>query len=177
MRLFGRGKLFLYLQRVLLCDIIIKKEKEVTMKVLLLQDVKGQGKKGEIIDVNDGFARNFLIKKKLAVEATASVINETKQKAAAEAKRKQEEYDNAVELSKKLKGLAVNVSVRCGENGKLFGAVTAKEISEQLAATGYDIDKKKIALKDPIKAVGVYPVEIRLLAGVSTQINVHVKTA
>ena len=115
------------------------------MKVLLLQDVKGQGKKGELIDVNDGYARNFLIKKKFAVEATASVINETKQKQAAEEKRRKDEYDNAVAQSKMLKGLAVDVRIRCGENGKLFGAVTAKEISERLAEIGYDIDKKKIA--------------------------------
>ena len=144
------------------------------MKVLLLQDVKGQGKKGELIDVNDGYARNFLIKKKFAVEATASVINETKQKKAAEEKRRKDEYDNAVAQSKMLKGLAVDVRIRCGENGKLFGAVTAKEISERLAEIGYDIDKKKILLSDPIKAVGSYPVEIRLMAGVNTQINVKV---
>ncbi len=144
------------------------------MKVLLLQDVKGQGKKGELIDVNDGYARNFLIKKKFAVEATASVINETKQKQAAEEKRRKDEYDNAVAQSKMLKGLAVDVRIRCGENGKLFGAVTAKEISERLAEIGYDIDKKKILLSDPIKAVGSYPVEIRLMAGVNTQINVKV---
>lgn len=144
------------------------------MKVLLLQDVKGQGKKGELIDVNDGYARNFLIKKKLAVEATASVINETRQKQAAEEKRRKDEYDNAVAQSKMLKGLAVDVRIRCGENGKLFGAVTAKEISERLAEIGYDIDKKKILLSDPIKAVGSYPVEIRLMAGVNTQINVKV---
>lgn len=145
------------------------------MKVLLLQDVKAQGKKGEIIEVNDGYARNFLIKKKLAVEATASVQNEHKQKLAAEAKRKQEEYDNAVELSKKLNGLAVVLTIRCGENGKPFGAVTAKEIAEQLAKIGYEVDKKKIALKEQIKMTGIYPVEIKLLAGVTTQINVHVK--
>ena len=144
------------------------------MKVLLLQDVKGQGKKGELIDVNDGYARNFLIKKKFAVEATASVINETKQKQAAEEKRRKDEYDNDVAPSKTLKGLAVDVRIRCGENGKLFGAVTAKEISERLAEIGYDIDKKKILLSDPIKAVGSYPVEIRLMAGVNTQINVKV---
>lgn len=144
------------------------------MKVLLLQDVKGQGKKGELIDVNDGYARNFLIKKKFAVEATASVINETKQKQAAEEKRRKDEYDNAVAQSKMLKGLAVDVRIRCGENGKLFGAVTAKEISERLAEIGYNIDKKKILLSDPIKAVGSYPVEIRLMAGVNTQINVKV---
>ena len=144
------------------------------MKVLLLQDVKGQGKKGEIIDVNDGYARNFLIKKKLATEATASVLNETKQKKAAEEKRRKEEYDNAVEQAKRLKGLAVDVKIRCGENGKAFGAVTSKEISERLAEIGYDVDKKKILLSDPIKSVGSYQVELRLMAGVNTFINVKV---
>lgn len=144
------------------------------MKVLLLQDVKGQGKKGEIIDVNDGYARNFLIKKKLATEATASVLNEMKQKKAAEEKRRKEEYDSAVEQAKRLKGLAVDVKIRCGENGKAFGAVTSKEISERLAEIGYDVDKKKILLSDPIKSVGNYQVELRLMAGVNTFINVKV---
>ena len=144
------------------------------MKVLLLQDVKGQGKKGEIIDVNDGYARNFLIKKKLATEATASVLNETKRKKAAEEKRRKEEYDSAVEQAKRLKGLAVDVKIRCGENGKAFVAVTSKEISERLAEIGYDVDKKKILLSDPIKNVGNYQVELRLMAGVNTFINVKV---
>lgn len=144
------------------------------MKVLLVQDVKGQGKKGEIVEVNDGYARNFLIKKKFAIEATASVLNETKQKQAAEEKRRKEEYDNAVETAKRLKGLAVDVRIRCGENGKAFGAVTSKEISERLAEIGYDVEKKKILLSDPIKAVGNYQVELRLMAGVNTFINVKV---
>ena len=98
----------------------------------------------------------------------------SEQKKAAEEKRRKEEYDSAVEQAKRLKGLAVDVKIRCGENGKAFGAVTSKEISERLAEIGYDVDKKKILLSDPIKNVGNYQVELRLMAGVNTFINVKV---
>ena len=144
------------------------------MKVLLLQDVKAQGKKGELIEVNDGYARNFLIKRGLAKEATASVVNETNQKNAAEAKRKAEELAAAKELAAKLNKTEVVVAVRTGDNGKLFGAVTSKEISEVLATKGYDIDKKKFVLKEAIKAVGLYAVEVKVYPGVSFTLNVKV---
>ena len=147
------------------------------MKVLLLSDVKAQGKKGEVIEVNDGYARNFLIKKGLGIEATSQIINEKKQKDASIAKKKAEELAEARELAKTLKGKEVKVQIRCGENGKLFGAVTGKEISEALETIGYPgIDKKKISLKEPIKAVGLYEVEIKLYANVSTEIKVLVDT-
>ncbi len=129
------------------------------MKVLLLQDVKAQGKRDEIIEVNDGFGRNFLIKKGLAVEATPKVLNEYRL-------RKQKEEATAA----KLQGTGVTVKVKCGENGKLFGAVTAKEISESLAAMGYDIDKKKIVLKEPVKLIGRYEIEIKLYQGISASV-------
>lgn len=145
------------------------------MKVLLLQDVKPQGKKGDIVEVNDGYARNFLIRKGLAKEATASVVNETNQRRAADEKRRREELENARQVAAKLNGTTVEIAIRCGENGKPFGAVTSKEIADRLAQTGYDIDKKKVVLKDAIKSVGNYEVELKLYTGVSAKITVAVR--
>ena len=144
------------------------------MKVLLLQDVKAQGKKGEIVEVNDGYARNFLIKKGLAKEATASVVNETNQKNAQEAKKKAAELQAAKDIAAQLDTKEIVVAIKTGENGKFFGSVTSKEIADALAAIGYDIDKKKIIIKDAIKAVGVYGVEVKIYPGVSFTINVKV---
>ena len=132
------------------------------MKVLLLKDVKSVGKKGEIVEVNDGYARNFLIKKNLAQQATAGVINETNQKNAALARQKQKEYEDAVAMAKELDGKVISVIIKFGDNGKSFGAVTSKEISGELAKLGYDIEKKKINLKDSIKSAGVFDVELKV---------------
>lgn len=144
------------------------------MKVLLLVDVKAQGKKGEIIDVNDGYARNCLIKKGLAVQADAKIINEIKQKEAAEARRKEIEKAEALKLADRLRGYVVKLKAQCGENGKMFGSVTSKEISDVLLSQGFDIDKKKIAVKDPIKSLGTYTVEVKVYANVSVDVNVVV---
>ena len=140
------------------------------MKVLLLQDVKAQGKRDEIIEVNDGFGRNFLIKKGLAVEATPKVLNEYRLRKQKEEADRQKEIAAAKEIAAKLQGTGVTVKVKCGESGKLFGAVTAKEISESLAAMGYDIDKKKIVLKEPVKLIGRYEIEIKLYQGISASV-------
>ena len=145
------------------------------MKVLLLKDVKSVGKKGEIIEVNDGYARNFLIKKGLAQQATAGVINETNQKNAALAKQKQKEYEDAVAMAKELNGKTISVVIKFGDNGKSFGAVTSKEISTELSKLGYDIEKKKINLKDSIKTAGVFDVEIKVYTNVNATIKVDVK--
>ncbi|MGN0771572.1 MAG: 50S ribosomal protein L9 [Christensenellales bacterium] len=145
------------------------------MKVLLLQDVKSQGKKGDIIEISDGYARNFVIKKGLGIEATPSIINEKMQKDAALARKKQLELEAAQSLAKELKDKKIVVKIKCGENGKLFGALTAKEISESLQQMGYDVDKKKIVVKETIKAVGVYNIEIKPYANVSTNILVAVQ--
>lgn len=145
------------------------------MKVLLLKDVKSIGKKGEIIEVNDGYARNFLIKKGFAQQATAGVINETNQKNAALAKQKQKEYEDAVAMAKELDGKTISVVIKFGDNGKSFGAVTTKEIGNELAKLGYDIDKKKINLKDSIKTAGLFDVEIKVYVGVSATVRVEVK--
>lgn len=145
------------------------------MKVLLLQDVKPQGKKGDIVEVNDGYARNFLIRRGLAKEATASVINETNQRRAADEKRRKEELEAAKQAADRLNGTTVEIAIRCGENGKPFGAVTAKEIADKLAQMGYDVDKKKVVLKDAIKMVGNYHVELKLHPGVTAKVIVAVK--
>ncbi len=144
------------------------------MKVLLLQDVKAQGKKGDIIEVSDGYAKNFLIKKKMAVQATNQVINETNQKKASEQRRLELEKQEAIKLAERLNGNTIIVEIACGENGKMFGSVTAKEISEGLLKSGYDIDKKKINIKEPIKAFGIFSVEVKVYANVNATINVNV---
>ena len=144
------------------------------MKVIFLEDVKGQGKKGEIIEVNDGYARNFLIKKGLAKEANAAVINETNQKNAAEARKRQMELDAAKAMAKELEGRVVDIKVKCGETGKLFGAVTAKEISEKLEKMGFNVDKKKVVLKENLKSVGLFDVDLKLYQGVVAKIKVKI---
>lgn len=126
------------------------------MKVILKQDVKGTGKKGDILDVSDGFAKNFLLKKGLAEQASSVAVNSLKIQKEAEARRRAEEITAIRELAKKMDKAQVQVAIKCGENGKVFGSVTSKEIAARLAELGYDVDKKKILLKDPIKTVGDY---------------------
>ncbi len=145
------------------------------MKVLLLKDVKTVGKKGEIVEVNDGYARNFLMKKGMAQQATAGVINETNQKNAAIARQKQKEYEDALATAKELDGKTIDIVIKFGDNGKSFGAVTSKEISGELAKMGYDIDKKKINLKESIKSAGLFEVEVKVYTNVSANIKVEVK--
>ena len=133
------------------------------MKVILQQDVKGQGKKGQLVEVSEGYARNFLLPRKLAIEATTDAINtlnlKEKARKAEEARQKAE----AEEISKKLKDCPVKLTAKAGNGGKLFGAVTTKEISEGLKKQ-YDIDipKQKLVLDDPIKAYGSYQVKAKL---------------
>jgi len=145
------------------------------MKVVLLQDVKGQGKKGEVVDVNEGYARNFLIKKGMAEVATPSKINDIKQKKAAADFHKAEEVKATRELAKEINGKAFTVRIKAGQNGKVFGSVTGANISEALAAAGYDIDKRKIALAQPIKVCGEYSVDLKLMEGISAKITVKVE--
>lgn len=145
------------------------------MKVLLTADVKPHGKKGEIVEVNDGYARNFLIKKGLAKEASAQIINEVNQKNKAEAHRKELERQAAEALTKELDGKTFKVAIQCGENGKMFGSVTAKEIAEAITVAGYDIDKKKVVLKEPIKSMGVYSVELKTYANMQATVSIVVQ--
>ena len=146
------------------------------MKVILLQDVKGTGKKDEIIEVSDGFARNCLFKKKLAVEATSTQVNAISNKKKAESFHKQEEIKLWMGVASELRNKEVVCKVKCGENGKVFGSINSKEISDGLKELGYDVDKKKILLKDPLKSVGVYEVEIKFLPDVTTKIKVKVES-
>ena len=144
------------------------------MQVILLQDVKGQGKKGDLVDVNEGYARNFLIKKGFAEVATPNKTNDLKQKKVPAAFHKQEEVKAMRALAAELKGKIFTLKIKVGQGGKVFGSVTGATIAEAMTAAGYDVDKKKIVLESPIKAVGVYDVDIKLLEGISTKIKVQV---
>lgn len=145
------------------------------MKVILKADVKGQGKKGEIINVSDGYARNFLFKNNLAAEATAQVVNNARISAEAAEHRKAVEKAAAEELKKKLDAESVTVKIKVGESGKLFGALNTQNISDALAAKGYEIDKKKIAISEPIKSLGRFTVNVKLYAEISAKLTVVVE--
>ena len=144
------------------------------MKVVLLQDVKGQGKKGEIVDVNEGYARNFLIKKGMAEAATASKINDINQKKAAADYHKAEEIKATQALAKEVYGKLFTVKIKAGQNGKVFGSVTAANISESLQEAGYSVDKKKVVLAQPIKILGEYEIDLKLMEGITSKIKINV---
>ena len=145
------------------------------MKVILLQDVKALGKKGEVVEVSEGYARNMLLKKGIGKEATGQNMNDLKlQKANAE-KVAKEALEAAQALGKEMEGKTVKISVKAGEGGRVFGSVSSKEIAEELKKQlGYEVDKKKIILESPIKALGVTNVGIKLHAKVTTEVKVHV---
>ena len=144
------------------------------MKVILLQDVKGQGKKGEVVEVNEGYARNFLVKKGLAEIATAAKLNDISMKKSAADFHKAEEIKATRELAKTINGKTFIVKIKAGQNGKVFGSVTSSNISDSLAAAGYSIDKKKIVVPTPIKNTGTYEIELKLLEGIGCKINIEV---
>ena len=144
------------------------------MKVILKADVKGTGKKGDIVEVSDGYGKNFLVKKGLAEIATASGINEVNQKKAAAEFHKAEEIKAMKELAGKLNGQIVSVKIKVGENGKLFGSVTSQNVAQALSEKGFDIDKKKIRM-DSVKVLGVIEAEIRLMENISAKIKVSVE--
>ncbi len=146
------------------------------MKVILLADVKGTGKKGEIKEVSDGYARNMLIKKGLAKEATAVEVNSLKIKQEAEEFHRREEQKRLMAIAAALKGKTVTCRVKAGEKGKVFGSVTSQEIASALNQEGYDVDKKMIILNESIKNVGSYDVEIRLAAGITAKIKLAVES-
>ena len=148
------------------------------MKVILLEDVKSVGKKGELVNASDGYAKNFLFPKKLAVEATKSNLNDFELKQKAEAKRKKEEFEQAQATAKELENKTVTVKVKTGENGKLFGSVTNKEVAEEIVKqTGLNIDKKKVSIGDPIKMVGERTAVIKLHPKVSAEITIKIVEA
>jgi len=145
------------------------------MEVILLEDVKNVGKKGEVVKVNDGYGRNVLIKKKQAVEATSKNLNDWKLKKANDDKIAAEHLEAAKELGKKLEESEITVNIKVGEGGKTFGSVSSKEIAEEVKAQlGFDVDKKKVQLKDAIKAVGTHEVKIKLHPQVTTTLKVKV---
>jgi large subunit ribosomal protein L9 len=145
------------------------------MKVILLQDVKSLGKKGEIVEVSEGYARNMLLKKGLGQEATGKNMNDLKlQKANAE-KVAKETLEAAQALGKEMEGKEIKVAVKVGEGGRVFGSISTKEIAEELKKQlGYEIDKKKIILDGPIKSLGVTNVAVKLHTKVTATIKVHV---
>ena len=148
------------------------------MKVILLQDVKGQGKKGQLIDVSDGYARNFLLPRKLAQEATADNINTMKMNDKALQEKRQKEREQAVALEKVLKAMTLTVTAKGGGAGRLFGSVTNAEIADALAKQHkIELDKRKIVLKEPIKNVGTYTVVCKLGYEVNAELTVEIKEA
>jgi len=146
------------------------------MKVILKEDVKGTGKKGEMVNVKDGYARNFLFPKGLAVEATTENVNIMKARKEAENAKKEREMAKARELAEKLKGITVVIKAKAGENGKLFGSITSKDISDKLKSDyKIDIDKKKFNMPEPIRALGTCEVEVKLYPEISAKLNIKVE--
>lgn len=146
------------------------------MKVILLKDVKGTGKKGEVKDVSDGYARNFLIKKGVAVEASQANMKELDEKEKSKERKALIEYEEAVLLGKQMEEINIQIEVKAGEGGRLFGSITSKEIAEQLKKQkNLDIDKRKILMDEPIRTLGSTFVEIKLHQKVTTKIRVDVK--
>jgi len=146
------------------------------MKVIFLKDVKGTAKIGEIKEVSEGYARNFLISKGLAKEANQSNLNDFKQQEKSKELKAQRDEDEAVALGAKLKDAQVTIYAKAGEGGKLFGAITSKDIAEQMKKQhNVEFDKRKILLTEPIKTLGTITVEVKLHPKVSTKISVEVK--
>ena len=148
------------------------------MKVILLEDVKALGKKGQTVNVSDGYARNLLLPKKLGVEATAKNLNELKLQKAHQDKVAAEQLEEAKRFADELEGKQVTVAIKTGEGGRVFGSISAKEIAEAAKEQlGYDIDKKKMQLTSPIKNLGTTEVSIRLHSKVTAKLKVVVKEA
>ncbi len=148
------------------------------MKVILLQDVKGKGKKGQLLDISDGYARNFLLPRKLAVEATADAVNTKKMNDKAAAEKAARERAEAVEISKKLREMTLVVTAKGGGAGRLFGSVTNQEIADALKAkSGITLDKRKIVIADPIKSVGTYTVQCKLGYEITAPLTVKIQEA
>ena len=147
------------------------------MKVILKQDVKGLGKKDQMVEASDGYARNFLFPKGLAVEASASNINVMKTKNEAEKQRKDREIAQAKALAEKIKSTTVTLKVKAGENGKLFGSITSKDVSEALKVQHkLDIDKKKLVMPEALKSIGTCEVEVKLYPEISSKLTVKVES-
>jgi len=146
------------------------------MKVILLADVKGTGKKEQIVNVSDGFARNFLFPRKLAVEATSTVLNSVERAKAAEDHRENQRRKEAADMAERLRSKEIRMSARAGERGRLYGSITGQEVADALEAQhGAKIDKRKVELSEPIRAVGEYEASVWLYAGITVTMKVVVK--
>ena len=148
------------------------------MKVILMQDVKGKGKKGQMIEVSDGYARNYMLPRKIAVEATADAVNTMRMNDKAAAEKAAKERAEAMEISKKLRDMTLVVTAKGGGAGRLFGSVTNAEIADALAKkTGIKLDKRKIVISDPIKSVGTYTVNCKLGYEITAPLTVKIEEA
>ena len=146
------------------------------MKVIFLTDVKGQGKKNQVVEVSDGYAKNFLLPKGVAIEATNANLNDIKGKNESIQYQKDMAEENARTLADKLKAVTVTLCAKSGDNGKLFGSITAKDVADKLKLdTKIDIDKRKIILPDGIKALGEYTIDVKLHPGITGKLKVVVK--
>ena len=146
------------------------------MQVILTQDVKGQGKKGQMINVSDGYARNYLLPKGLAQPATKSNINAMKGKQESAEYRKQKEREEAEEIAKKMEDITVTIKAKAGDNGKLFGSVTSKDVAEELKMQHHiKLDKKKFVMPDGIKTLGQVTVDVKLYSGITGKLKVMVE--
>jgi len=144
------------------------------MKVIFLQDVKGQGKKGEIKEMSEGYVRNFLLPKNLVKIASEGNVKTLEAQKKSEVKRKEQEKQDAIELGKKLEELNIQIKAKAGEGGRLFGAITSKQVAEALAALGHKIDKRKIELNDAIRTLGTTQLVVKLHPEVKATIKVQV---
>ena len=148
------------------------------MKVILIEDVKSLGKKGQLVEVNDGYARNFILAKKLGLEAPPKNLNDLKLKKANDEKVAKEIYEEAKAFGERLKEMVVNVTIKTGEGGKIFGSVSSKEIAEAAKAQlGIELDKQKLGLPSPIKTLGTTLVPIKLHPKVTSELKVNVREA
>lgn len=148
------------------------------MKVILLEDVKALGKKGEIVDVNDGYARNYVLPKKLGLEANGKNLNDLKLKQANEVKRQKELLEQAKALAVKVEEKPVVVSIKAGEGGKTFGSVSTKEIAQAVSKQlGFELDKKKMQLEEPIRTLGMHIIPVKLHKDVTAKLSVKVEEA
>lgn len=145
------------------------------MKVVLLKDIKGTGKKGDIKEVADGYAKNFLLKQGLAKEANKTAIAENEFQKNATAYHKEVERQEALKLAKQIEGKVVNLKIKCGENGKTFGSVTSKEIADALNNSfGFNLDKRKIELKEPLKTIGTYTITAKVYPEISAKFTLNI---
>ena len=146
------------------------------MKVILQQDVKGQGKKGDLINISDGYARNFLLPRKMAVEANESNLNTRNQKNEAEKSKKDREIAAAKELALKIGQATVVLKAKAGENGKLFGSITSKDVAEGLKKQfKLDLDKRKLLMNDAVKNLGISEIEVKVYEGIASKLKVKVE--